>query len=65
MDDDLFCRAQVRVMAIYVSTDPRDESWAVAIDASGSVLDHLQIPYGRDVRAAKIKVCILLIFSVE
>lgn len=47
---------KVRVMGIYVSTDPREDSWAMAVDASGSVLDHLQIPYGRDARAAKIKV---------
>lgn len=47
---------QVRVIGIYVSTDPREGSWAAAIDPSGSVLDHLQIPYGREARVSKIKV---------
>ena len=49
-------REKVRVVGIYVGSDNRDESWAAAIDASGSVLDHLQIPFGRDVRAKKLKV---------
>ena len=44
------------MVGIYVGSDNRDESWAAAIDASGSVLDHLQIPFGRDVRAKKLKV---------
>lgn len=47
---------QMRVVGIFVSQDRRDDSWAAAVDPSGSVLDHLQIPFGRDARAAKIKV---------
>ncbi|CBN78798.1 GTB1; RNA binding / hydrolase, acting on ester bonds, also similar to transcription elogantion facto [Ectocarpus siliculosus] len=46
---------QVRVVGIFVSSDSREESWAAAIDPSGSVLDHLQIPRSRDLRAKKLK----------
>lgn len=45
------------MVGIFVGTDNKDETWAAAIDPSGSVLDHLQIPYGRDARAKKLKVC--------
>lgn len=44
------------MVAIYVSSDSREDSWAAAIDPSGSVLDHLQIPHNRDARAKKLKV---------
>ena len=47
---------QMRVVGIFVSAESRDDSWAVAIDPSGSVLDHLQMPFQRDMRAKKLKV---------
>lgn len=47
---------KTRVVGIYVTNDPREDSWAAAIDPTGSVLDHLQIPRSRDVSAKKIKV---------
>eukprot|EP00903_Cladosiphon_okamuranus_P017486 g16106.t1 len=46
---------QTRVVGIYVSNDPREDSWAAAIDPTGSVLDHLQIPRQRDAKAKKLK----------
>lgn len=49
-------RSQTRVVGIYVSNDPREDSWAAAIDPTGSVLDHLQIPRQRDAKAKKLKV---------
>lgn len=39
-----------------VSNDPREDSWAAAIDPTGAVLDHLQIPRQRDAKAKKLKV---------
>ena len=49
-------REKVRVVSIYVGADNKEESWAAAIDPSGSVLDHLQLPYGRDAKAKRLKV---------
>lgn len=49
-------RLKTRVVGIYVSNDPREDSWAAAIDPTGSVLDHLQIPRNRDAKAKKLKV---------
>lgn len=48
---------KVRVVGIFVTVDNREESWAAAIDPSGSVLDHLQLPFQRDMKAKKLKVC--------
>lgn len=49
-------RRKTRVVGIFVSNEPREDSWAAAIDPTGSVLDHLQIPRQRDAKAKKLKV---------
>ncbi|CAM9648035.1 unnamed protein product, partial [Ascophyllum nodosum] len=54
--DSVLKHDQMRVVGIFVSAESRDDSWAVAIDPSGSVLDHLQMPFQRDMRAKKLKV---------
>ncbi|CAM9633895.1 unnamed protein product, partial [Discosporangium mesarthrocarpum] len=51
---------QLRVVGVFISPNPREESYAVSLDPFGAVVDHLELPFKMDQRADKLKAFILV-----